>query len=81
MPPGTTVTPQNTSHCLFGKTLTVIKEEAEWVEVELKDAVHDIKARFEKASVVETKPDSPEPATTPTPEAAPTPEPTPTGSA
>ncbi len=65
MPPETTVpisnshvTPTNTSHSLFGKVFTVVREGEEWVEAELKDAVHDIVVFFKKKDVTAALPAS-----------------------
>jgi len=57
------VTPVNSGHALFGRVFTVIKEDAEYVYTELKDAFHWIEARFSKSEVTTANP----PAATATP--------------
>jgi len=47
----THVTPLNTLHALFGKVLTVIRQDAEFIVAEIKDEIHSIEAKFKRSEV------------------------------
>lgn len=42
----TRVTPSNPQHSLFNRVLNIVRADAEWIYVELKDGINYIESRF-----------------------------------